>query len=105
MIMPKKTVLLDTTAALKSDSRYSTLLQNASKPRGLMARIEGARCVKQLADLYSRLLEEPVSPRRTLKFLHAQVAVLALIFPMSFPFGPRLIFLVWAALAVWQCRK
>ena len=51
------------------------------------------------------LLGEQVTPRYALCLTHAQVAVWALVFPVVMPLSARALCLLWAALAVRQCRK
>ncbi len=79
----------------------------ASPARSLsekLARLEATACVRRLSDLYSRLLEEDVSPCRTLRLLHAQCAIACLLLPLPLPLGMRAACLAWSALAAWQCR-
>lgn len=71
----------------------------------LSQRIENSRILLRLAALYSRLLEEPVTPRRTLRLLHAQLAALTLLMMGTPSLLLGMLLLAWTALAVWQCRK
>lgn len=75
------------------------------KPQSLFARLAATRPVVALAAFYSRLLEEPVSPRHTLHLLNAQAAVLAAIFPADMSLFLRGLFFLWAALALLGCRQ
>lgn len=75
------------------------------KPQSLFVRLAATRPVVALAAFYSRLLEEPVSPRHTLHLLNVQVAVLAAIFPADMSLSLRAIFFLWAALALLGCRR
>lgn len=102
--MTKKDALLDS-SLLGNDCRHSALFRDTNKTVGLLARLESSHCIKRLADTYSRLLEEPVTPRRTLRLLHAQLAGLMLVFPVNFHPGVRFLFLMWMVLAIWQCRN
>lgn len=90
--MEKKELLVET-ACTPADFRLN-----------LIARIETCVWLQRLAAVYSFLLEEKVSPRRTLRLLHAQTAVFFAIAPAGMPLGLRALLLVWAALAVRQCR-
>lgn len=70
----------------------------------LVERLAATSAVRRLADLYSHLLEETVSPRRTLHLVHAQVAALALFFPIDMPASARLLCLAWFGIACLQCK-
>lgn len=58
-----------------------------------------------LAHLYSRILEEKITPSQALRLLNAQLAFLFLAFPLYFPMPVRILFLVWFATALIQCRR
>ncbi len=92
-------------AALSNKAEIFRSLCQASKNLGFIAVLENLSFVKQLARIYSLLLEEQISSRRTLKFLHAQMAVFFLIMPANMSLGLRALFLLWAGLACWQCRE
>ncbi len=64
----------------------------------------GSRPVVKLAQLYSYLLEEKVSPRRALRILNASAAIGMLVCSAGNLFVMSLL-LVWAALACNSCRK
>lgn len=91
--MTKKSFVLDS----------SLLVQE--KPQNLFVRLAATRPVVALAAFYSRLLEEPVSPRHTLHLINAQMAILAAIFPADMSLALRLIFFLWAALALLGCKR
>lgn len=90
-----------------SASGYATLQRSerSFSIRSLVIALESLGFVKALAAIYSGLLEETVSPRRTLHLLHAQVACLILVFPAALPLLVRVLLFVWAVLAVRGCRK
>ncbi len=100
--MEKKELLMNATFVNNAETLRS--VRQNTKNIGFIGLFENLTCVKQLAHIYSVLLEEPVSNRRTLKFLHAQVAAFFLILPADMPFGLRALFLLWTGLACWQCR-
>lgn len=91
-IMEKKELLVGT-ACTPSAVRFN-----------LVARIESCVWLQRLASVYSALLEEKISPRRTLRLLHAQAALFCAVAPASMPLGLRTVLLAWAGVAVWQCR-
>lgn len=67
--------------------------------------LENSLPVRQLARCYSDILEMPISPRRTLHFLHAQLSILMLLL-----FGGGSIFMLlllaaWTCLALANCSK
>ena len=78
-------------------------LQDAKSFR-FLERLESTRLVKSLAKVYSRLLEERVSTRRTLKLVHAQFAMGALLLLGSASLIMAVLLCVWTLLAVWQCK-
>lgn len=63
------------------------------------------KAIRSLARLYSLLLEEPITPVRTLRLLHAQIAAIAAICPAEMPVAIRLTCFAWAAMAICGCRK
>ncbi|MDE7377990.1 MAG: hypothetical protein K2N13_03400 [Paraprevotella sp.] len=63
------------------------------------------RLLVGLSRCYSRLLAEHVSPLRTLRLVHAQLAFFALTFPVVFSLPVRLLVLGWFAAALLQCRR
>lgn len=67
--------------------------------------ISSTSLLQRLASLYTTLLEEPVSPRRALRFVHAQLAAVALFLPIDMPELARLLCLAWFALACMQCKS
>ncbi len=60
--------------------------------------------VVKLAQLYSFLLEEKVSPRRALRFLNASAAITLLLCVNVSNIGATLVFAAWTALACRRCR-
>lgn len=84
------------------------LIETAYAPQNfrinLLARIGSQAWLRRLAAVYSFLLEEEVGPRRTLRLLHAQVAVLSAVLPADMPLALRALLLAWAFLACRQCR-
>ncbi len=63
------------------------------------------RAIISLARIYSALLEENVSPARTLRLVHAQIACIAALLPAEMPILLHLALLAWAGMAVYGCRK
>lgn len=78
------------------------LLSLRFRPQALLARTRAARA---LARLYGLLLEEPVTPARALRLLHAQAAAVAAVCPAGMPAALRLTCLAWAWMAVRMCRE
>lgn len=88
----------------KAFSIPATSLQPV-KHRQRLERLQSATCVDYLAELYSSLLGEQVSVRRTLRWVHAQVAVFALLLLGGSSVLLALLLCVWAVVAVCQCRS
>lgn len=90
-----------------SASGYATLQRSerSFSIRSLVLVLESLGFVKALAAIYSTLLEETVSPRRTLHFIHAQLACIMLVLPIACPLLVHALLFVWAVLAVRGCRK
>ena len=61
--------------------------------------------VKYLADIYSNLLKEKVSPWRTLHFVHAQMAIFSLILFGGASVLGTLLLLVWTLFAFLSAAK
>lgn len=68
-------------------------------------RILASNPVARLAQLYSFLLEERVSPRRALRFLNASVAITLLVCVNGGNMAAALVLTVWTAIACRGCRK
>ncbi len=102
--MAKKEITIDA-ATLSENNRFAADSSPNRKATSLIGRIENLRAVRSLAAAYSSLLEETVTPRRTLKLVHAQMAAALFLLPADMPTGLRLLLIAWAALACWQCRK
>ncbi|MEG1580211.1 MAG: hypothetical protein RR386_02995 [Bacteroidaceae bacterium] len=58
-----------------------------------------------LAGIYSKVMEQRITPLQTLQLLHAQIACFALILVGSTSWLLSILFLVWAVVAVWQCKR
>lgn len=67
--------------------------------------LTNSRAIISLTRIYSALLEENVSPARTLCLLHAQIACIAAVLPVGMPILLHLALLAWAGMAVYGCRK
>lgn len=91
--MIKKDLTLDR-AAMPATSRFA--------PTEWLTR---TKAVRSLARLYSLLLEEDITPTRTLHLLHAQIAAIAAICPAGMPTILRLLCLVWAGIAIRRCGR
>ena len=61
--------------------------------------------LKNLMRLYGSLLGEQLSSRSALRILHAQMALLMLLFPFTLGFMVRLLLLLWFVVALLQCRR
>ncbi|MCM1109310.1 MAG: hypothetical protein NC388_09750 [Clostridium sp.] len=98
---------------MKKEMTIPVNLTSADKMAGLWALVcEGLknsvfhnRLLLKLSCCYSRLLEERVSPLRTLRLLHAQVAFLSLVFPVVFSLPMRFLVLGWFIVAVSRCGR
>ena len=95
--MTKKELTLGTHTAVWNCSQ--------NKSFSLLEKIEKTALVVRLSHIYSHLLEEQVSARRTLKLVHAQVAVLMLLVLGGASVVMALFLCLWTVLAVWQCRE
>lgn len=58
-----------------------------------------------LAQLFSAVMEEEVTPRHTLLALNVMVALLMLLFPADLPVMARCISFVWMCVGLLQCRN
>lgn len=102
--MAKKTLYLDTRLT-GSRRSFITAATPADLVTGILTWLEARKWVCRLFAVYSALLEERVSARRTLRLVYAQAVVALLLFPADFALSLRLLLLLWAALAVWQCCR
>ncbi len=104
--MNTKSVLAGSTSMVATPSSLSSrAMTSRHRSVGLRQRVERSAALCRLARYYSRMLGEQVTPRRTLLLTHAQVAVWALLFPVAMPMAARALCLLWAMLAVRQCRS
>ena len=74
------------------------------KTLNILERLESSDFVKSLSCIYSKLLEERVSAHRTLKLIHAQIAMGTLLLLGGISIMAALLLSAWTVLAVWQCR-
>lgn len=87
---------------MKSQVIYPTLSSNPIA--NLRSAILESKCMTQLADLFSLMLEEKVSVQQTLRLINAYVAFSALLLLGGLsPFVAAML-LLWFALAVYQCK-
>ena len=103
--MNSKSVLVGAGPMMAAPSSLSSrVMTSRRRSLSLRRRVESSVWLR-LARYYSRMLGEQVTPRYALCLTHAQVAVWALVFPVVMPLSARALCLLWAALAVRQCRK
>ena len=88
----------------KKELTLSATQLQESKSLSLLARLENTAFVVSLSKIYSNLLEEKVSARRTLKLLHAQLAMGALLLLGGLSAMVAILLCSWTVLAVWQCK-
>ena len=69
-----------------------------------LVRLESTSLVKSLSAIYFKLLEEQVSARRTLKLVHAQLVMGALLLLGGVSLVVAILLCAWTILAVWQCK-
>lgn len=99
--MMKKEMTM-TTGNLMTRSKVFNRQNRLSRLR--TSRTDG-RLLLSLARLYSRILEEKITPSQALRLLNAQLAFLFLAFPCCIPMPVRILFLVWFATSLIQCRR
>ena len=58
-----------------------------------------------LSKYYTKLMGEKISTRQSLLLLNAQVAAVFIIFPLSYSIILRILFIIWFATSVIQCKK
>lgn len=58
-----------------------------------------------MAQFYSRLLETSITPLQALLLTYAQVVFWLMVFPYPFAIVTRVVFILWFAVALLQCRK
>ena len=88
----------------KKELTLSTAQLHESRSFSLLERLETTAWVVRLSRIYSDLLEEKVSARRTLKLVHAQVAAGTLLLLGGLSTMAAILLCVWTLLAVWQCK-
>lgn len=71
----------------------------------LVDRLAELQCVRSLAEMYSGLMEETITPHFTLHLIHAQVATFAAIAPFDMPILARLATMVWMGAALFITAK
>lgn len=98
---------------MKKEMTYSLSNPGTDMFRGFSAksiknsiakRVLNSQAVTKLAALYSRLLEEPVSSGRALRFLHASLAF-SLLICFSGNLLAVFLFGIWTFAACRSCRK
>ncbi len=64
-----------------------------------------ARPIVSLSKYYTKLIGEKISTRQTMLLLNAQIAAVFAIFPLNYSIILRVLFIVWFATSVIQCKK
>jgi len=86
--------------AKKEVTLKMTFAQTANTSFSLKQYLCKCAPVKGLAGIYSELLEERVSPERTLHYVHAQVAIFALILFGGASISATLLLTTWSIYAI-----
>lgn len=86
---------------------YTVSLKSTSckKSHGLLPRLESLAALRRLTRLYSRLIEQPLTPRQTLHLLNAQLAGSLLLMTASAPCLFLALELAWFAAALSGCAR
>jgi len=67
-------------------------------------RLASTSFIMNIAELFSIIMEEEVSAKKTLFILNAMVSGFMLVFPADMPIIARIIALLWFCLALLQCK-
>ncbi|MBQ0022079.1 MAG: hypothetical protein KBT29_02450 [Prevotellaceae bacterium] len=59
----------------------------------------------RLAELFSAIVEEPISSKQVLFLLNSMLACVMLIFPIEMPIIARIICFVWFCVSLIQCKQ
>jgi len=78
-----------------------TMLLTNSAPKGGVVEM----LVSPVAELFSSVLEEPVSVRQTLCILHVMLAGLVAVFSIAVPLLFRALAIAWLWVALAQCKR
>ena len=73
--------------------------------QSLSSRIYQFGPLKRLSNLYSRLLEETITPQRTLRLLHAQISATLWLLLGGTSLTAATLLTAWTCLSIWQCKK
>lgn len=68
-------------------------------------RMSSLRLAVNIAALFSRILEEKITPSQALCLVNLMLALVLAIFPVSMPMLLRVVFIVWLGLALRACRQ
>ncbi len=60
---------------------------------------------ENVADIFSAVMEETVTPHQALCILNLIVALIMVVFPVDMPILLRLIFAVWFGASFFQCKN
>jgi hypothetical protein len=63
------------------------------------------RLLDSVSGLYSRVMEQEITPAETLRILHVQLASSCLLLLGAVSLPVLSVLLCWTALALWQCRN
>lgn len=77
----------------------------SKKNMSITSRIANWKPLVLLAALYSALLEEDISPIRTLHILNVQIAFFALCLTANAGIAVVAVCLIWFALSIYACKK
>lgn len=71
----------------------------------LVVWLSSLKCIRVLAEMYSGLMEETITPQFTLHLLHVQFAVLVNVVPVGMDFVLRLALLLWLGTSLALARR
>lgn len=71
----------------------------------LRRRLCESAAICRLSEIYSDLLEEKITPDRTLRLIHAQIAVCALLMCCSSSIGVLCLLAAWAFGSIYAARR
>lgn len=61
--------------------------------------------VRNLAEIFSAIMEEEVTPQHTLLIVNAMMSLFMLVFPIYSSIALRIICFAWFLVAILQCKK
>lgn len=83
----------------------NTLSVKATSKKSVINYLADTTTVQSLSNIFSAIMEEPVSPEQTICLLNVMFALTLVLLPVGISFIIRILFLTYLAVSVYHCKQ